>query len=81
MFDDTKTYKVIMLIAMVVAAIGAINWGTTAYGHNLVEKVVPSKARTAFYMFVAICGVAVLFKAGRYAMKPMAAHMRGYGYY
>lgn len=75
MFDETKTYKVLMLIAMVVAAIGAINWGTTAYGHNLVEKVVPSKAQKAFYMFVAICGVAVLFKAGRWAMKPMKSSL------
>jgi uncharacterized membrane protein YuzA (DUF378 family) len=75
MFDQTKTYKVFMLIAMVVAAIGAINWGTYAYGHNLVEKIVPSKAQKAFYVFVAICGVAVLFKAGRWAMKPMKASL------
>ena len=73
MFDETKTYKVLMLIAMVVAAIGAINWGAFAFGHNLVEKVVPMKAQKGFYIFVAICGVAVLFKAGRWAMKAMKA--------
>jgi uncharacterized membrane protein YuzA (DUF378 family) len=58
--------KIYDKIAMVLAAIGAINWGLTELGWNAVDNLIGSwSAVTAsvVYYVVALCGVYALVKA------------------
>jgi uncharacterized membrane protein YuzA (DUF378 family) len=53
-------------IVLVIAAIGAINWGLDALGWNAVDKLIGSWAGTTvtsiIYYIVAICGIWALIK-------------------
>jgi len=53
--------------ALVLAAIGAINWGLTVLGWNAVDKLIGSWAGATvtmiIYIIVALCGVYALVKA------------------
>ena len=57
--------KIIFTVCLFIAAIGAINWMTTAYGTNLVEKVTGQVGDTetsnkVIYTIVGIAGCVVL---------------------
>jgi len=51
--------------AMVLAAIGAINWGLYAFGYDLVALILGSIPVLAqiVYVVIGLCGVWVLIKA------------------
>lgn len=50
--------------ALVLAAIGAINWGLAELNFNLVEKLLGTGTiTTVVYYIVAICGIFALVKA------------------
>lgn len=53
--------------ALVLAAIGAINWGFEKLGWNLVDKLIgswaPAVVVTIIYYIVALCGIFALYKA------------------
>jgi uncharacterized membrane protein YuzA (DUF378 family) len=52
--------------ALVLAAIGAINWGLTELGWNAVDNLIGSWSlalASAVYYVVALCGVYALVKA------------------
>lgn len=52
--------------ALVLAAIGAINWGLNAAGWNAVEKLIgswSSGTATVVYYIIALCGIWALVKA------------------
>lgn len=54
-------------VVLVLAAIGAINWGLAELGWNAVEKLIGSWAGTTVvsvvYYIVALCGIWALVKA------------------
>ena len=49
-------------LSVILASIGALNWGATAFGYNLVEKFLGAipLAVTAVYVVVAIAGIVCL---------------------
>ena len=52
--------------ALVLAAIGAINWGLTALGWNAVDALIGSWSTTVatiVYIIVGLCGIWALIKA------------------
>ena len=52
--------------ALILAAIGAINWGLTELGWNAVESLIgswSSVVATIVYYVVALCGIYALVKA------------------
>lgn len=53
-------------VVLVIAAIGAINWGLTALGWNAVEALIGSWAgatvTSIVYYVVALCGIWALIK-------------------
>jgi len=56
---------ILCLISALIAAIGAINWMTTSYGTNLVEKITgkvgaAQTANKVIYTIVGICGILVV---------------------
>ena len=54
--------KMICQVAVVIAAVGAINWYTTLMGYNLVAMVAGStKVERFLYLVVGISGVIVLY--------------------
>lgn len=57
---------IIEKIALVIAAIGAINWGLTELGWNAVSKLIGSWAgatiESTIYYIVALCGIWALVK-------------------
>jgi uncharacterized membrane protein YuzA (DUF378 family) len=58
--------KVWEKIVLVLAAIGAINWGLVELGWNLVEKLIGSWAgatvTSIVYYVIALCGIWALIK-------------------
>lgn len=51
--------------ALVLSAIGAINWGLTELNFNLVEKLIASWSSvtaTIIYYIIALCGIFALYK-------------------
>lgn len=53
-------------IALVLAAIGAINWGLTELGWNLVDSLIGSWSTilaSIIYYLVGLCGIYALIKA------------------
>jgi len=58
--------KVIEKIALVIAAIGAINWGLAELGWNAISKLIGSWAgatiESIIYYVVALCGIWALIK-------------------
>ena len=51
-------------IALVLAAIGAINWGLAELKFNIVEKILGmGTATTVVYYIIALCGIFALIKA------------------
>jgi len=50
--------------ALVIADIGAINWGLAAFGWNLVEKSLGTwpTAVSVVYYIIALCGIYALIK-------------------
>jgi uncharacterized membrane protein YuzA (DUF378 family) len=66
----SKLIKTICVIATIIAALGAINWGTISFGTNIAASVITnSKARKVFYGIVGIAGVITLVCAIKWAMK------------
>ncbi len=51
--------------ALVIAGIGAINWGLASLEWNLVEKILGSmpQVATVVYWIIALCGVWTIVKA------------------
>ena len=58
--------KIYEKIALIIAAIGAINWGLAELGWNAVEKLIASWAPTIavsiVYYIIALCGIWALIK-------------------
>ena len=53
--------KHLMILATILAAVGAINWGAVAYGRNLVEEVITNKDLVKYvYIAVGVSGIIVL---------------------
>lgn len=53
-------------LALVLAAIGAINWGLTELGWNLVEALIGSWSgilASIIYYIVGLCGIYAIIKA------------------
>ena len=50
--------------ALVLANIGAINWGLTAFDYNLVKMLLGSipMLETAVYVIIALCGIFAMVK-------------------
>jgi uncharacterized membrane protein YuzA (DUF378 family) len=66
----SKLMKTICVTAYIIAALGAINWGTISFGKNVAASVITnSKARKVFYAIVGIAGVIALICAIKWAMK------------
>jgi uncharacterized membrane protein YuzA (DUF378 family) len=66
----SKLMKIICVTASIIAALGAINWGTISFGKNIAASVITnSKARKVFYAIVGIAGVIALICAIKWAMK------------
>jgi uncharacterized membrane protein YuzA (DUF378 family) len=55
---SSKLMKTIVILSLIVAAIGAINWGTISLGYNLAASLFTnSKVRKVFYIIVGIAGI------------------------
>lgn len=56
--------KALDKVILVIAAIGAINWGLTELGYNLVNLIVGSwpVIESIVYYIVALCGIWALIK-------------------
>jgi len=56
--------SVIIALALALVIIGALNWGTTSYGYNLVDMVAGKDTMfsKAVYMLVALAGVVLLIQ-------------------
>ncbi len=66
----SKLMKIICVTAYIIAALGAINWGTISFGKNIAASVITNaKARKVFYAIVGIAGVIALICAIKWAMK------------
>ncbi len=66
----SKLMKIIFVTASIIAALGAINWGTISFGKNIAASVITNaKARKVFYAIVGIAGVIALIGAIKWAMK------------
>ena len=66
----SKLMKIICVTASIIAALGAINWGTISFGKNIAASVITNaKARKVFYAIVGIAGVIALICAIKWAMK------------
>ena len=66
----SKLMKIICVTASIIAALGAINWGTISFGKNIAASVITNaKARKIFYAIVGIAGVIALVCAIKWAMK------------
>lgn len=55
-------------LALILAAIGAINWGLNSFGFNLVDALIGSWSTTiatVVYVAVGLSGIIVLMKAFR----------------
>ena len=64
-----KTKKTIIIIAVILTAIGAINWGLTTIGTNLVSDFLPKGIQRITFFLIGIAGIITLFSAIRWAMK------------
>jgi len=66
----SKLMKILCVTASIIAALGAINWGTISFGKNVAASVITnSKARKVFYAIVGIAGFIALICAIKWAMK------------
>ncbi len=52
-------------LALILAAIGAINWGLHAFGYGLVDLIFKSGSTVSIilYVIIALCGIYALVKA------------------
>lgn len=76
----SKLMKIVCVTASIIAALGAINWGTISFGKNVAASVITnSKARKVFYAIVGIAGVIALICAIKWAMKDENEYY-SYGY-
>lgn len=66
---QSKFMKTIITSSIIIAALGAINWGTISLGYNVVASVITnSKIRKVFYIIVGIAGIITLIHTIRKAM-------------
>jgi len=66
----SKTYVWTMGIAIIIAAVGAINWGTIGCcDYNFVSALLPAKSRNILYIIVGIAGLLAAFSAVKWIMK------------
>ncbi len=54
--------KLIFTIAFILTAIGAINWGLTTVGTNLVSDLLPRGMQKAVFALIGLSGILVLYK-------------------
>ncbi len=50
-------------LVLILAAIGAINWGLAAMNFNIVELIFGATVATYIYYIVGLCGIYALVKA------------------
>ncbi len=62
-----KTKKTILIIAQILTAIGAINWGLTTVGTNLVSDFLPKGIQRITFFLIGIAGIITLFSAIKWA--------------
>ena len=53
--------KIIITIAFILTAIGAINWGLTTIGTNLVSDIMPRGAQKIIFALIGLSGIIVLY--------------------
>ena len=65
----SKVQKFFIILVNVIAAIGAINWGLTAQGKNLIPTLFPGKPQlmNKVYYGIAVAGVLALFYSIKWA--------------
>ncbi len=56
-----ETMKIIKIVALILTAIGAINWGLTVMGTNLVTDVLPKGLHKIIFGLVGLSGLLVLY--------------------
>ncbi len=64
-----KTKKTILIIAYILTAIGAINWGLTTVGTNLVSDYLPRGMQKITFFLIGLAGIITLISSIRWAMK------------
>jgi uncharacterized membrane protein YuzA (DUF378 family) len=63
-------YQTILLISVIISAIGAINWLTTANGYNVVDSITGSDKSTStiIYDIIGVAGIIVLYNQIKFYM-------------
>ncbi len=64
-----KTKKTIIIIAIILTSIGAINWGLTTIGTNLVSDFLPRGIQRFTFFLIGVAGIITLFSSIKWAMK------------
>jgi len=64
-----KTKKTILIIAAILTAIGAINWGLTTVGTNLVSDFLPKGMQKFTFFLIGVAGIITLLSSIKWAMK------------
>ncbi len=62
-----KTKKTILIIAAILTAIGAINWGLTTVGTNLVSDYLPRGMQKFTFFLIGLAGIVTLISSIRWA--------------
>ena len=62
-----KTKKTILIIAAILTAIGAINWGLTTVGTNLVSDFLPKGIQRFTFFLIGIAGIITLISSIKWA--------------
>jgi uncharacterized membrane protein YuzA (DUF378 family) len=74
MLDKTK--KTILIISMILTAIGAINWGLTTVGTNLVSDYFPKGMQKITFFLIGLAGIITLIATIKWAMMKNAENFR-----
>lgn len=64
-----ETKKIILTLAYILTAIGAINWGLTTIGTNLVSDILPRGMQKIIFAIIGLSGIIVLYKMIQKMMK------------
>jgi uncharacterized membrane protein YuzA (DUF378 family) len=57
-----ETKNIIITLAYILTAIGAINWGLTTIGTNLVSDLLPRGMQKIIFAIIGLSGIIVLYK-------------------
>lgn len=79
----SKTMKTVFVVSGIIAALGAINWGTISIGSNIASTLITNnKARKVIYAIIGIAGLITLYSMIKWAMKSNEENYNPvYGYF